>query len=205
MKKYKLCPCCGKQNVPKMLECVQCETDLSAVRVIDDEMEQKQIEESGQKETVASRMVRKCDCGYCNPVNTRKCESCGEDISDIVPSEEMEEVLDTLHYVFASLDGAYAYKIVDSQIRIGRESVMAEYLTGKPYVSRQHAEITIEDKRLYIENLSKTNYTYVNNIRIPQEKYELQDGDEVGLGGNCQNGNRQKEAAYFLVRIGSCM
>ena len=29
-------------------------------------------------------------------------------------------------------------------------------------------------------------------------------GDEVALGGNQQNGTRQEEAAYFIVRIGSC-
>ena len=34
---------------------------------------------------------------------------------------------------------------------------------------------------------------------------ELKDGDEIGLGGNEQNGSRQAEAAYFLVRIGTCM
>lgn len=204
MEKYKVCPYCGKRNLPKMLECVQCETDLSNVRVIDEEIEQKEIKRDEQKITVI-QMIRKCDCGHANPVNARKCEICGEDISDIIPSEETDEALDTINYVFASLDGEYAYRMAEAIVCIGREMVMAEYLERKPYVSRQHAELMIEDYHLYIRNLSKTNYTYVNNVRIPQEKYELQDGDEVGLGGNCQNGNRQEEAAYFLVRIGSCI
>ena len=36
------------------------------------------------------------------------------------------------------------------------------------------------------------------------EKTKLTDGDEVGLGGIRINGSRQEQAAYFLVRIGSC-
>ena len=46
----------------------------------------------------------------------------------------------------------------------------------------------------------------MNNTMISDDaSIELKDGDEVGLGGTEQNGNRQPEAAYFLVRIGSCM
>ena len=31
------------------------------------------------------------------------------------------------------------------------------------------------------------------------------DGDEIGLGGLNINGNRQDDAAYFTVRIGTCI
>lgn len=202
MEKYKVCPYCGKHNLPKMLECIQCETDLSNVRVVDEEIENKKVEST---ETVISgRMIRRCDCGYKNAVNARKCVNCGEDISDIVPTEEDEEAHTIAHCVLASLDGEYAYEIVEKSTCIGRESGMSEYLGTKPYVSRQHAELIRENEKYYIRNISQTNYTYVNNVKIPQEKYELHDGDEIGLGGNSVNGNRQQDAAYFQVRIGSC-
>jgi hypothetical protein len=59
---------------------------------------------------------------------------------------------------------------------------------------------------LTIKNCNNTNYTFVNNNLISGDvPVELKDGDEIGLGGNEQNGSRQAEAAYFLVRIGTCM
>lgn len=48
----------------------------------------------------------------------------------------------------------------------------------------------------YIENMSNTNFTYVNNKKI-LGKTKFQDGDEVGLGGTNINGKRQEQAAYF--------
>ena len=202
MEKYKVCPYCGKHNLPKLLECIHCETDLSNVRVIDEEIEQRT---ENNNELTVMDMTRICDCGFHNPVNARKCENCGEDISDVIPVEEHEKSLVHNRYTVASLDGAYAYEIVDSAVIIGREAVMQEYLVEKPYVSRKHAELSIDNELLFIRNLSETNYTYVNNERIPEGKYELHDGDEVGLGGKLQNGSRQEEAAYFLVRIGRCI
>ena len=76
---------------------------------------------------------------------------------------------------------------------------MREILADKPYVSRIHAKLTVADGRLYIENLSHTNYTYVNNERIPAGRMELKPSDEIGLGGLAIDGRRQEQAAYFLV------
>lgn len=70
----------------------------------------------------------------------------------------------------------------------------------RPYASRAHAKLTIENGVFYIENLSETNFTYVNNTKITA-KTELKTGDELGLGGTNINGKCQSEAAYFLVRI----
>ena len=204
MEKYKVCPYCGKHNLPKMLECVQCETDLSSVRVIDEETEEKRMEKS-ESEEAAAKMVRVCNCGFHNPVNARKCENCGEDISDVVPSEQQESAQKNERCILSSLDGEYVYELAECSVCIGREAAMKEYLAGKLFVSRRHAELFFEGGVLYIRNISQTNFTYVNNVRIPQEKYELQDGDEIGLGGNNQNGSRQNDAAYFQVRIGSCI
>lgn len=202
MEKYKVCPYCGKHNLPKMLECIQCETDLSNVRVVDEELENRKPE--SEEAEIAGRMIRLCDCGYKNAVNARKCGGCGEDISDIIPTNNTEVEQTVIHCVIASLDGEYACEITEPSFCIGRESGMSEYLAAKPYVSRQHAELIKEGDKFYIKNISQTNYTYVNNIKIPQEMCELHDGDEIGLGGNSVNGSRQQDAAYFQVRIGLC-
>ncbi len=37
MEKFKICPYCGAKNLPTALECDSCETDLSTVRVTDEE------------------------------------------------------------------------------------------------------------------------------------------------------------------------
>ena len=64
--------------------------------------------------------------------------------------------------------------------------------------------VTTMNDEWFIENLSNTNFTYVNNKKI-MEKTKLTDGDEIGLGGTNLNHKRQEQAAYFQVRIGQCM
>ena len=83
---------------------------------------------------------------------------------------------------------------------------MKEYLSKKSFVSRKHAEFLVEVDRLWVKNHSATNHTYVNNeIISDNEFFELHDGDIVGLGGKEVNGKMQDEAAYFRVRIGTCI
>lgn len=206
MAKYKICPVCGEHNQPVMLECCKCEADLSGTRVIDEDTEKAQAEQASQKSVLNTlhRMVRICDCGQKNPMQSRKCSSCGEDISMIIPTPDTESAI--IKYVMSSLDGEYAYEVKGASTIIGRENEMREYLSKKSFVSRKHAELQLEDDKLFITNFSHTNYTYINNEKIDDEnRRELHDGDEVGLGGNSQDGQRQDDAAYFVIRIGSCI
>lgn len=206
MEKYKICPSCKTKNPPALFECMNCEADLTGVKITDEETEKMIAENAAaQAEATPKKMVRVCECGTKNAPNARKCSSCDEDISDITPTPDVEaESREVLSFVLSSLDGKFAYKIVANELTIGRENTMSEYLATKSYVSRSHAKVTKVNEDLYIENLSNTNFTYVNNKKIT-EKTKLQDGDEVGLGGTNLNGKRQEQAAYFLVRIGQCM
>lgn len=210
MEKYKVCPVCGTHNNPLFLECSDCETDLQNIPVVDEEMErvaeQQDNEEASVESALTSPMVRVCDCGAKNSVQARRCSACGEDISMIVPSPDIATAVQ--RYVFSSLDGDFAYEIKEGVTAIGRENEMCEYLASKSYVSRKHAELNLDSAAgvLSIKNCNTTNYTFVNNAIVSGDaSVELKDGDEVGLGGNEQNGSRQPEAAYFQVRIGSCM
>lgn len=204
MEKYKICPSCKTLNEPTLLECVNCEADLTMVKITDEETEKMLAENKTAQDAPPERRIRMCECGAKNPPNARKCSSCGEDISDILPITEREEEQSTSAHILSSLDGQYVYKMTDGQVITGRENHMSEYLSGKSYVSRAHAKLFLEESGLSVENMSSTNFTYVNNKKI-QERTKLQDGDEVGLGGMSINGSRQEEAAYFLVRIGQCM
>lgn len=206
MAKYKICPVCGKHNMPTMLECIGCETDLSGIRTIDEDIEKAQSVPSPSVPKASSvKMIRLCDCGYKNSVQNRKCISCGEDISMVVPTPDTAEKDEPVKFVLSSIDGSFAYELTQAKTVVGRENEMREYLDGKPYVSRKHAEFQVEKDKLFLVNYSHTNYTFINNQKIDDENpHELSDGDEVGLGGNSENKQRQSDAAYFLVRIGSC-
>lgn len=203
MEKYKICPSCHEKNEPTLLECIYCEADLTRVKITDEESERMQ-ENNSIAEQQTAELVRLCECGAKNPPNARKCSSCGEDISDITPTPDTAEKPAETTFVLSSTDGQYAYKMTSDEIIIGRENIMSDYLSVKSYVSRSHARLSIINGELFIENMSNTNFTYVNNQKIT-EKTRLNDGDEIGLGGTNINGKSQSMAAYFLVRIGQCM
>lgn len=206
MEKYKICPSCNTKNPPALFECMNCEADLTGVKITDEETEKMIAENAAtQAEAFPKKMVRVCECGVKNAPNARKCSSCNEDISDITPTPDVdEEKNEEITFVLSSLDGQYAYNVTSDDVTIGRESTMSEYLSTKSFVSRYHARITKSNNEIYIENLSNTNFTYVNNKKIT-EKIKLQDSDEIGLGGTNLNGKCQEQAAYFLVRIEQCM
>lgn len=206
MEKYKICPSCKAKNPPALFECMSCEADLTGVKITDEETERMNAANAAaQAEATPKKMMRVCECGTKNAPNARKCSSCNEDISDITPTPDVEEETpNETSFVLSSLDGQFAFKVTTDNVTIGRESTMSEYLSAKTYVSRSHARITKANNELYIENLSNTNFTYVNNQKTV-DKTKLQDGDEIGLGGTNVNGKCQEQAAYFLVRIGQCM
>lgn len=199
MEKYKVCPACKERNLPTIFECSKCDTDLMNVRVVDENSERMLANPRANTEA-----VRICECGISNPAGARKCSVCGEDISDIQPTNTA--VTDIAQFILFSLDGSYTFSLTEPLYIVGREQAMKENLSTKTYVSRSHAKLTITNGELYITNLSHSNFTFVNNEKIADETPKhLADGDEVGLGGLCLNGTRQDQAAYFIVRIGPCM
>lgn len=203
MGKFKVCPVCGMHNKPNMIECMGCETDLTSVKTSDEDSPKAEINGGELSESEPQEeYVRICDCGCINSAIAKKCRECGEDISDIAPTKR--EQCGECSYAMESLDGQFVFFIEEDEVVIGREHAMREYLSEKSYVSRQHAKLLKESGHIYIENLSGTNFTFVNNQKIAG-KTELKINDEVGLGGNEANGKRQDEAAYFVLRSGSCI
>lgn len=198
MEKFKICPVCGMHNKPNMIECVGCETDLTNVKATDEdaEKEKSELQENLTAKT-EEEYVRICDCGCVNSATAKKCKECGDDISDIAPIINKQN--GECKYVMASLDGMYVFELKDGENIVGRENEMQEYLGDKPYVSRHHAKFIMDNGKIYVENLSGTNFTFINNQKIT-EKTELKIADEIGLGGNEVNGKRQEGAAYFTLR-----
>ncbi len=219
MEKYKICPnpSCGKHNKSSAIECAWCETDLSGVKPTDDateaarsQTESNETDETGDQRPLpnSGNMIRLCEsCGTKNAANARKCSSCGEDISDVVPTAEDSDAISEQEsvksrFTIISVDDNCSFEIPEGKTIIGREEGLKEYLSGKTYVSRKHAELDLTDGILAIRNLSGTNYTYVNNNRISdQNPVVIHDGDEIGLGGNVTNNERQEQAAYFHLKV----
>lgn len=202
LEKYKICPACGEHNPPRLLECRKCETDLTGIKVMDIAMEQQEKEAEKTAETPSGGgtpvLVRICECGAHNPPQARKCQKCGEDIADIIPSTVVQAAK-AFSYELKAVDDDYSVTMDQPVSIIGRESELKDYLGSKMYVSRQHAKLTIVAGKVLIENLSNTNRTFINNVTVSgTEPTPLVDGDEIGLGGMEINGERQKDAAYFL-------
>lgn len=197
LEKYKTCPACGEHNLPSLLECRKCEADLTGIAVADSLTDGKQTMTSD----AAVMLFRVCECGERNPSQARKCQACGEDITDIIPAA-IENNCKAFCYQLKPIDGDESVTIDKPVIIVGRESELKGLLSHKAYVSRQHARLTIVAGKVFIENLSKTNKTFINNELIAGNKpTELQNGDEIGLGGNAVCGRRQDNAAYLTFRV----
>lgn len=210
LKKYKVCPSCGEHNKPNSLECRKCETDLTGVRVVDREIEQREAEKAALLENASTMgtdattgpLVRVCEeCGAENVPQARKCKQCGEDISDILPTPSTYAQEKPFAYKLTTIDESYSTVIDKAVCIVGREADLKDYLENKMYVSRQHAEFTIVAGKVFVKNLSSTNKTFVNNIEISNdEPTALNFGDEIGLGGKVVSDSRQDNAAYFVVQ-----
>lgn len=201
LQKYKVCPACGEHNPPNLLECRKCESDLTGIKVVDRNTEQRTKGKVKEDNTVPGELVlaRICECGAQNPPQARKCKVCGEDISDIMPTTVIEEDQKAFIYELKAIGDDYSIAIDKPVCIVGREADIREYLKNKSYVSRQHAKFTIVAEKVFVENLSNTNKTFVNNVEIAGDgPTALSNGDEIGLGGLEIAGCRQESAAYFI-------
>lgn len=195
MERYKICPNCKTHNEPDSIECIECEEDLTSVKI-------------STKEAIASndvihiesdiQMCKVCFCGEKNPPNARKCTKCNADLTFVPLSKD--DSTKKLKVYLQSIDGSYTFQLTDGINVIGRENLMSEYLLEKSYVSRKHAEIEIVEHLVKIKNHG-INYTFVNNENIGEDTVELQNGDSVSFGGRENNGTKDIEAAYFVLRI----
>ena len=66
---------------------------------------------------------------------------------------------------------------------IGRESSSCDLVVMEPAVSRKHARFFIENGRVYIEDVSEHNGTYLNGEKIPPlGRSVIHEGDTIQLG-----------------------
>ena len=66
---------------------------------------------------------------------------------------------------------------------IGRNRRNADLIVENPQVGREHARLYISKRELYVKDLSSTNGTFVDGIKVePQESVRLSDGSTLDLG-----------------------
>ena len=230
MERYKICPNpkCREVNKSNLPQCSKCHTNLMSVRPILEDKIESELAKLKEKEEAASSstnneevkiqvpsMVRICEeCKAENLPNARVCAFCGEDISYIIATPSTNQTNENTcsqtvapkTISLASLDGNAIYVFKPGVSVFGRECELGDYSSSKSFVSRKQAEIRYENDSLFISNLSKTNPTFVNNVEVSNSEWEkLNDGDEIGLGGNMKGDSRQDSAAYFIVRMCECM
>jgi ABC-type multidrug transport system ATPase subunit len=106
----------------------------------------------------------------------------------------------------ASTIGAARPQPIDIQeqsVIIGRDPACEEPLDA-PLVSWQHAKVTRSGDKVFIEDLSSRNGTFVDGVRITA-KTELRMGQEVGLGGFqfrlVENGKLERREYHGNVSI----
>ena len=72
--------------------------------------------------------------------------------------------------------------LFDGVTSIGR-SLLNDVVVDEPRVSRQHAAIQIDADGFWISDLDSRNGTFVNEMRIGQERQRLSHWDRIQLGG----------------------
>lgn len=66
---------------------------------------------------------------------------------------------------------------------IGRDSSSCQLVVNEPAVSRRHARFILEDGKVYLEDVSEHNGTYINGAKLPPlGRGEVRDEDKINLG-----------------------
>lgn len=77
------------------------------------------------------------------------------------------------------IDEAYT---LDRSLSIGREDRNGIVL-GDPFLSKRHAQFTVKDGKVFLEDLKSRNGTFVNGNRLKNEEViALSDGDKIKMG-----------------------
>lgn len=78
-------------------------------------------------------------------------------------------------------DSGQLFTITDGSFSVGREGAHAILLPGESTVSRNHAEVICDGKRVSVKDAGSTNGTFVNGVQVHDE-VELKPGDTVQFG-----------------------
>ena len=186
MEKYKLYPNCKHINKASSGECEKCSWSLdNVVAMTLKQIEQQQAADQVEQKTKTKQSVKCDNCGTENtyPVLENKCKKCRGDIPDDLNTANTETDEKGI-FTLCSLEDSFTFTLAKPETIIGRGHEMSDYLINKKYVGRKQAKITINGGKAYIEDISKTNPTFVNGNKITKGiTHLLHNEDEISLGG----------------------
>ena len=76
--------------------------------------------------------------------------------------------------------GPYRFRVTPERARTLGRSTSADFVLDAALVSRFHCSLSVADGELAVENLSRSNGTFVNERRI--ERAVLKEGDRLRVG-----------------------
>jgi hypothetical protein len=170
MPMVKICPVddCRIENDEYALNCKECDVDLTNISAIDSE----EIQFEDQTNTAQENYV---ECQHLHLTPQNRCLDCGEMVTLTVstpstwiaqfPWGEETEINSTL----------WIGRIMPTSTELAQR-LEKEYSN----ISRNHAELYVEDNHLYIRDLRSTNGTFLNNNRLsPMNAEEVQDNATI--------------------------
>ena len=109
-------------------------------------------------------------------------EVTGEEVVEVALADE--EVVEDAPVALARLVGdGSEYPIMPGENTIGRRGDSNIVLSGDPYVSGSHAQITAEDGEFTLVDVGSTNGTMLNGAKVePNQPVALSVGDEIVFG-----------------------
>ncbi len=99
-----------------------------------------------------------------------------------LPTGQVNDLADSQQWQLVALTPALGDLTISvtGTLRIGR-SDSNDIVLATPQVSRQHAQLTLQDTQLYVQDLGSANGTFINGERLANEPTILQVGDELGI------------------------
>ncbi len=130
-----------------------------------------------------TQMAVSVECPVChtpNPPAEVYCMDCGFLLSS-TPEERMEEFEVSPPAVLVTQDGTREFTLRVGENTVGRQD--ADVLLTHNTVSRKHAVVTLEDGKVYVEDIGSTNGTFVGGKKLePGQRVELANSAEVVFG-----------------------
>ena len=206
--RYKICPVCGKRNPTTVLECMNCDTDLTNEQILDDEHKVSNTtshfssNHSSETENHPKYVLICPECKHRNAANATECERCHRNLEDVDPEEYSSNCSLDVTFENYTTHRITPYRISSEEVlTIGVEAFLSEEMSGCDYVSRKHCEIKFTNGELFIKDISgrdfEGNGTYINGRRLIRHKPErLVSGSIIGLGDPSPN---ERLAAFFKV------
>ena len=91
---------------------------------------------------------------------------------------------------------------LDREVQVLGKSSTADVILDDPYVSRQHAQISVEGGRFTIKDLGSRNGTYVNGSPLSNDAQTLKGGDRIELGQGHVTLRFEEESPTLTLQTG---